>query len=74
MNEYSPITWLALKISAVIYCLEYAKIIIACSDKSSKFNSFVCTLVSVAFNALGGTNFSWMNEGKTFCEFLFSRL
>ena len=45
INEYSHITWLALKIFAVIYCLEYVEIIIAWSDKSSKFNSFESTLV-----------------------------
>ena len=58
-----------LKVFAVMYCLEYVEIVIACSDKSSKFNSFACTLVVLRFHAFGGTNFSLMNEGKIFRVF-----
>ena len=45
MNEYSPKTWLALEIFAVIFVLIKSSSFIACSDKSSKFNTFACTLV-----------------------------
>ena len=48
----------------------------ACSDKSSKFNSFACTLVVsdgvLDFHVFDGTNFSLMNEGNIFRKFLFS--
>ena len=54
-------------------CLDQVEFVIACSDKSSKFNSFACTLVVLDFHVFGGTNFSLMNEGNIFCEFLFSR-
>ena len=54
-------------------CLDHVKIVIACSDKFSKFNSFACTLVVLDFYVFGGTNFSLMNEGNIFREFLFSR-
>ena len=67
-------TWLALEIFAVIFVLTMSrslKIAIACSDKSSKFNSFACTLVVLDFFVFGGTNFSLMNEGNIFLEFLF---
>ena len=57
-------------------CLDHVELIIACSDKSSKFNSFACTLVVsdrvLDFHVFGGTNFSLMNEGNIFPEFLFS--
>ena len=52
-------------------CLEYVEIIIASSDKSSKFNSFASTLVVLRFHAFSGTNFSLMNEGNIFREFYF---
>ena len=58
-------------------CFDHVEFVIACSDKSSKFNSFACTLVVsdgvLDFHVFGGTNFSLMNEGNIFCEFLFSR-
>ena len=60
-------------------CLDKVEFVIACSDKSSKFNSFACTLVVslsdgvLDFHVIGGTNFSLMNEGNIFREFLFSR-
>ena len=52
-------------------CLNHVEIIIACSDKSYKFNSFACTLVVLDFHVLGGRNFSLMNEGNIFREFYF---
>ena len=58
-------------------CLDHVEFVPACSDKSSKFNSFACTLVVsdgvLDFHVFGGTNFSLMNEGNIFREFLFSR-
>ena len=58
-------------------CLDQVEFVKACSDKSSKFNSFPCTLVVsdgvLDFHAFGDTNFSLMNEGNIFREFLFSR-
>ena len=57
-------------------CLDPVEFVIAFSDKSSKFNSFACTLVVsdgvLDFDVFGGTNFSLMNEGNIFREFLFS--
>ena len=53
-------------------CLDHVEIVIACSDKSSKFNSFVCILVVLDFHVFSGTNISLMNEGNIFREFLFS--
>ena len=47
-------------------CLDHVQIVIACSDKSSKFNSFACTLVVLDFHAFGGSNFSLVNEGNIF--------
>ena len=54
-------------------CLDLVEIGIACSDKSSKFNSFACTLVMLDFHVFGD-NFSLMNEGNihVFREYLFS--
>ena len=49
MNEYSPKTWLAVEIFAVIFVLIMSR---SCSDKSSKFNSFSCTLVVSDFHIL----------------------
>ena len=53
--------------------LDHVEFEIACSDKSSKFNSFACTLVVsdgiLDFHVFGGTNFSLMNEGNIFREF-----
>ena len=45
-------------------CLKHVKIVTACSDKSSKFNSFACTVFD--FHVFGGLNFSLMNEANTF--------
>ena len=39
-------------------CLDQVKIIIVCSDKSSKFNTGACTQVVLDFLVFGGTNFS----------------
>ena len=62
-------TRLALEIFAVIF----VTIIIACSDKCSKFNNFSCTLGTVLdLCVIGGSNFSLTNEGNIFGEFLFS--
>ena len=51
-------------------CLDQVEFVIAWSDKSSKFNSFACTLVVsdgvLDFHVFGGTNFSLMNEGNIF--------
>ena len=51
-------------------CLDHVRIVIACSDKSSKFNSFACTLVVsdevLDFHVFGGKNFSLMNEGNIY--------
>ena len=59
-------------------CLDDFEIVmyfrIACSDKSSKFNSSACTLGAwcavLYLCVIGGTNFSFMNEGNIFCKFL----
>ena len=47
-------------------CLDHVNIVIACSDKSSKFNSFACILVALDFHVFGDTNFALMNEGNIF--------
>ena len=70
MNDYSPKTWLALEIFAVI-CLDHVEIVIAFSDKSSKFNSFTCTLVVLDFHVFGGTNFHWWMKAIYFSSFYF---
>ena len=57
-------------------CLDHVEFVIACSDKSSKFNSLACTLVVsdgvLDFHVFSGTFISLMNEGIIFREFLFS--
>ena len=46
-----------------------------CIDKTSKFNSFAFTLSAVLYlRVIDGTNFSFIDEGNIFREFLFSRL
>ena len=76
MNEYSPKTWLALEIFAVIFVLIMSSSSLPVVT-SSKFNSFAYTLVvsdgDLDFHVFDGTNFSLMNEGNIFREFLFSR-
>ena len=50
--------------------LDHVENVIACSDKSSKFNSFAV----LDFYVFGGTNLSLMNECNLFCELLFLHL
>ena len=75
MNEYSPKTWQALKIFAVIFVLIKSEFVIACSDKSSKFNSFACTLVVrrgfKIFMSLVVQTFHWWMKSIYFASFYF---
>ena len=74
MNEYSPKTWLALEIFAVIFVLIMSSS--SLTVVTNLQNSTALHEVSdgvLDFHVFGGTNFSLMNEGNIFCEFLFPR-
>ena len=75
MNEYSSITWLALEIFAVIFVFTMSKLslpVVPSLPNSTALHAH-CTGIVLDFHVFGGTNFSLMNEGNVFREFLFSR-
>ena len=72
MNEYSPKTWLALEIFAVTFVLTMSRSSLPVVTNLSIQQLCVNTLVVLDFHVFGGTNFSLMNEGNIFHEFLTS--
>ena len=50
-------------------CLDHVEIVIACSNKSSKFNSFACTLVVLDFMYSVVQTFHWRIKAIYFASF-----
>ena len=78
MNEYSTRTWLALEIFAVIFVLIMLSSSLPVVTNLPNLTALHAHALVVSdgvldFHVFGGTNFSLLNEGNTFRDFLFSR-
>ena len=77
MNEYSPKTWLALEIFAVIFVLIKSSsslpVVTNLPNSTALHAHWYFQTGFLDFYVFGGTNFSLINEDNIFREFLFSR-